>query len=115
MYGANETNPLIDPDAYYESDFVFMNLSELAAKGGRVTRVRFLTDFWPGMGKIADLSYCHGTLPDGTRVHVNVTGGDLMGCPMNKITGELINWAKKEGVFAKGIGLLDRGNWSILG
>jgi hypothetical protein len=27
--------------------------------------------------------------------------------------GALINWAKREGVYAKALGLLDEGNWSV--
>ena len=30
------------------------------------------------------------------------------------LRADFIEWAKAEGVFAKGIGLLDGGNWSVL-
>jgi hypothetical protein len=105
-YGVDETNPLGDSDAYYQREWEHMTLAALRDAGGKVTRVRWLTE-----RQYADLSYVHGTLPNGTPVRLThtPTGGlarDRMGI--------LIEWAKEEGVFAKGIGLLDRGNWSTL-
>lgn len=113
-YGVQEDNGLIDPDAYHKSreNSEFMSLAGLAAKGGRVTRLRLLTEKGPGY-RLWDVSYCHGELPDGTPVHVH--GGPL-GIAGHKgmVKGELIAWAKSEGVFAKGLGLLDEANWSVL-
>ena len=106
-----ETNPLVDPQAYYAETPEFVTLAELAARGGRITRVRFLTESIMGR-RVADLSYVHGEI-DGKRVSLRALPA-LYLTPMHKLAGELIEWAKSEGVYAKGVGLLDRGNWSTL-
>lgn len=114
VYGAMEINGLVDPDAYYQSrkNAQFMRLGELQKLGGRVTRLRFLTGSGYGGSRVWDVSYCHAELPDGTPVYV--TGGPL-GIPGKyKVKGELIRWAKSEGAFAKGLGLLDEANWSVM-
>lgn len=114
LYGVHEENGLVDPDAYHKSreNSEFMGLAGLAAKGGKVTRLRLLTEKGPGY-RIWDVSYCHGELPDGTPVHVY--GGPLC-MPGNRsmVKRELVQWAKSEGVYAKGLGLLDEANWSVL-
>lgn len=90
-----------------------MTLGELVAKGGRVTRVRILTDNWGGQ-KMADISYIHGTLPSGQIVplYVQAGSGPLWG--PKGLKAQFITWAKEEGVYAKGCGLLDESNWSVL-
>ena len=108
---ANETNGLVDAAAYHtrmHTDSVDMTLAQLGAARGRVTRLRLLSDRgcpW------VDVSYCHGVLPDGTPVRVTdaPTGLNLRG-----LKGDLIAWARESGVYAKGMGLLDEGNWSHL-
>lgn len=86
-------------------------LADLAAAGGRISRVRILAEYGRG-----DISYIHATLPDGTVVPVNLANmpSSGIGITMRTILGEFIAWAKAEGVYAKSLGLLDRGNWSIL-
>ena len=105
-YGVDETNPLGDSHAYYNREWEHMTLDSLRDAGGKVTRVRWLTE-----RQYADLSYVHGVLPDGRPVRLD-------GTPVGGLTrdrmGILIEWAKEQGVFAKGIGLLDQGNWSTL-
>ena len=101
-----QTNGLEDPTAYYSQEFAFMSLKELAAAGGRITRVRWLKE-----GRNHDLSYVHGELPSGQTVHVWNPGFYLR--PSWTLKRDLIDWAKEEGVYAKGIGLLDQANWSI--
>ena len=112
---ADETNGLTDPHGYHAArvDSEFMGLAELAQRGGRVTRVRWLTEAIGPKQRIADISYVHGELPDGTPVHVNITG-DLMCVAYPQMTAAILAWAKHEGVYAKALGLLDRSNWSIL-
>ena len=88
-----------------------MTLGELVRKGGKVTRVRLLTEVWPGRGRMADISYIHGTLPSGKVVPLRL---GVYGGPLRGLKGDFIAWAKEEGVFAKGCGLLDEANWSIL-
>lgn len=89
-----------------------MTLGELVRQGGRITRVRLLTEVWPGRGRMADISYIHGTLPSGkvVPIRLGVYGGNLL----RSLKGEFIQWAKEEGVYAKGCGLLDEANWSVL-
>lgn len=126
----------------------FVTLSELAARGGRIVRVRWIGgDYVPGRGKCYDLSYVHGEVVEACGVcdgrgQNRAGGGDnfqtstCRNCygegevskrvslvslpaafliPRRGIMGALIDWAKSEGVFAKGLGLLDDGNFSILG
>lgn len=102
--------------AYVETEDE-VTLSELAADGGKIVRVRWIGgDYIPGRGKCYDLSYVHGTKADGTRVRLNLQGCDAWSLiPRREIKGALIAWAKNEGVYAKGLGLLDEGNFSILG
>ena len=90
-----------------------MTLGQLVRAGGRVTRVRLLTENWGGR-RMADISYIHGTLPDGTVVplYIDASGGPLYGPQGMK--HEFVEWAKREGVFAKTCGLLDEENWSVL-
>jgi len=106
-----ESNPLTDSDAYYEREWAHMTLRELVANGGRVTRVRFLTESVMGR-RMADLSYVHGEV-NGKPVRLDNAPAIFL-TPMHKLAGELIEWAKSEGVYAKGCGLLDKGNWSTL-
>jgi hypothetical protein len=82
-------------------------LSELKAAGGRVCRVRIFREC--GM---MDLSSAHGVV---NGEMVRITQLPHIFCPTRHFKGQLISWAKDEGVFAKGIGLLDEGNWSVLG
>lgn len=108
-YNPDEVNGLTDPAAYYAEMPEFMTLGELVAAGGKVTRVRLLTEYRHGLGRICDLSYIHGTLPDGRRV--SVTHTPTLGY-FNRVSYDLVEWAKEYGVYAKGCGLLDRANWS---
>lgn len=109
-YGVVETNGL-DGSNYHDTvdhgqDYT---LNELAAAGGKVTRLRMLTERgYPYM----DISYAHGTLPDGRIVPINLAGADRL--RRRNLKGDLIEWAKREGVFAKRLGLLDEANWSVL-
>lgn len=92
-----------------------MTLAELSARGGRIVRVRWIGgDYIPGRGKCYDLSYVHGELKDGTRVRLShLPAAFLVAKHLRK--GAMIDWAKQEGVFAKGLGLLEDSNWSTLG
>jgi hypothetical protein len=93
----------------------FMTLAELKAKGGHIVRVRWIGgDYLPGRGKCYDLSYVQGQLADGTRVSITHLPAAFL-IPRRQLKGEMIAWAKAEGVFAKGLGLLDDGTYSILG
>lgn len=122
---ANETNPMIDSDAYFAEAPEFMTLAEFAKAGGKITRVRLLTERWPS-GRKADISYIHGVIAPRSTTDAGIAAAlttrvsitdlpvtdDLYG--KHGVKGVFIEWAKESGVFAKGLGLLDEGNWSVL-
>jgi hypothetical protein len=113
QYGVQESNPLPDGGhdwSLFEQDVYSLN--RLQAEGGKVVRLRMLTEAgFPFL----DISYCHGRLPNGRMVHINITCGQpRKGRNSEPYMSDLIAWAKAEGVYAKGLGLLDPGNWSIL-
>lgn len=93
-----------------------VTLGELAAQGGRITRVRWIGgEYIPGRGKCYDLCYVHGQIR-GEEVSVRLDGLENWALvPKHQRKGEMIAWAKAWGVFAKGLGLLDDSNWSTLG
>jgi hypothetical protein len=115
LYGAHETNGLLNGSEYHAAvDYsVQYTLKDVAEAGGKVTRLRLLTEVWPGAGRRCDVSYCHATLGNGKTVPVQV-GGNVSGVFLRDLKKALIDWAREEKVFAKGLGLLDEGNWSIL-
>lgn len=111
-YGVQETNPL--PADYDHGNRRDVTLAQLAAAGGRITRVRLLTEVRPGHGRIADVSYIHGIVLSATDTYaVRVTDYPSTGLLKN-VGSDFIAWGKDSGVFAKGIGLLDRTLWSVL-
>lgn len=115
-YGVQEFNGLENGTEYHSGRVGqdFISLGELAARGGKVTRLRFLTSGNMGGGvRIWDVSYCHGELPDGSPVSINNGPVGIVGTK-KAVMGELIDWAKSERVYAKGLGLLDQANWSVL-
>jgi hypothetical protein len=103
-YGSIETNGLVDGPAYHEIDRETVDWTE---RGLKITRLRLLTD---PCCPFYDVSYCHGTL-NGKPVTVSLPFHQV---PKVNPIPFLIDEAKKENVFAKGLGLLDKGNWSIL-
>lgn len=87
-----------------------MSLAEVAKRGGRITRVRILKE-----GGRCDISYIHATLADGTTVPLYLDmPSSGVGLWFREVKGEFIAWAKEQGVFAKGLGLLDESNWAVL-
>lgn len=112
-YGATESNGLVNGAEYHaQVDYSrFLSLAEVAKAHGTITRLRVLTERTPS-GTLCDVSYVHASLPSGEIVNVQNGVNNLT--PLRSLKGELIAWAKREGVFAKGLGLLDEGNWSIL-
>lgn len=111
---ANQTNGLdiIGFDYHDKVDYAeVMTLAQVAAAGGKITRLRILGG-GPADGFRADISYCHATLPDGKIVPLYADYP--MGFSLRQLKGELIAWAKEHKVFAKGLGLLDESNWSVL-
>lgn len=96
-----EVNGLVDGQAYHAE----RNKKEVqkvcwTTKGLKVTRLRMLSD--PGF-PVWDISYCHGIL-DGEHVDVELPFYQLS---KRGWKGEIIQYAKQDGVFAKGLGILD--------
>lgn len=112
-YGATETNGLVDGAAYHgEVDYSqTFSLEAVSRCGGKITRLRLIGDYVPGVGRVVDVSYIHAQMPGGKIVPVRSELPNLM--RMRDVKGEIIKWAKEQGVFAKGLGLLDEGNWSV--
>lgn len=111
-YGVQASGEVVTAEYHQGVDYADqMTLGALVAAGGRVTRVRLLTEVWPGRGRMADISYIHGTLPSGKVVPLYV---DVQSGALRDLKGEFIAWARREGVYAKGCGLLDEANWSVL-
>ena len=67
----------------------------------RINRLRLLSDpgfpFW-------DVSYCYGTLKDGSRVRVSLPRHQFSKRALKK---DLLDMCKEAGVYGKGLGLFD--------
>lgn len=106
-YGYLESNPINDAvKAHREAADEIVELDD--PRLARIVRLRLVSD--PGF-PLWDLSYCYGTLKDGTHARVQI---DELHISRRAPKKDLIAIAKREGVFAKGLGLLDENNWSIL-
>jgi len=111
---SSQTNP-VTADYHKTIDYSdFHTLRALSDAGGHVSRIRVLADNWGGQGYMCDVSYVHGVLPNGQSVPIAVPleAGSLYG--PKGLKSRLIDWAKDEGVYAKGLGMLDETNWSVL-
>lgn len=107
-YGVQATGEVVTSEYHDQVSYTDeMTLAQVAKAGGKITRLRVLRE-----GRYCDISYCHATLPGGKIVPVRVTGG--IGHLFYGLKGSLIEWAKEEGVYAKGLGLLDESNWAVL-
>lgn len=99
-YGIKETNPVTRE--YHEERHKNGPLRRVdwTEKGLRITRLRLLSDpgfpFW-------DVSYCHGIL-DGEHVDVQLPFDQL---PKRAVSKTIVEHAKRDGVYARGIGILD--------
>ena len=102
---SGETNGLVNPSKYHEA--VTHRITETLywddARLKQITRVRLVSD--PGF-PAWDLSYCHGLDVDGNPVQVELPFSQL---PKGKgrIQGAIIAHAKRDGVFAKGLGIFN--------
>lgn len=94
-----------DPTAYHNERNASANKAggiqavDWSTKGLRVTRLRLLSD--PGY-PYWDVSYCHGEL-NGKHVDVLLPFSHL---PKRGMSKEIVEHAKRDGVFAKGLGIL---------
>ena len=100
-----ETNGLVDPSKYHEAvtHRIEETLSWDDARLAKITRLRLVSD--PGF-PAWDLSYCHGVDVDGNPVEVELPFSQL---PKGKgrIQKAIIAHAKRDGVFAKGLGIFN--------
>lgn len=102
VYGYSETNPIKAGYKAPDGPAVEWTDKRLA----KITRLRLISDVgFPNW----DVSYCHGELHDGTRVDVVLPFLQLPKSRYGKggIQKAIIFWAKKEKVFAKGLGIFD--------
>lgn len=98
-YGVNETAGLENGLAYHKTDrstVVDWTDKRLA----RITRLRLLSD--PGY-PAWDVSYCHGVLADGTECRVQLPFDQV---PKGRVSAFIVDQAKRDGVFAKRLGIL---------
>jgi len=98
-----ETSGLVDGIAYHDerhSQEGGVETVDWTTKGLYVTRLRLLSD--PGF-PWWDVSYCHGRL-NGRHVNVQLPFSQL---PKRGMKVAIIEAAKHDKVFAKGIGVLD--------
>ena len=107
IHGAPEVNGLLDPKAYHNEMGDLKRSVDWTEPGLYVHRLRLLTDRGYPMW---DVSYCHGTMPDGTYVRVRLPFHQL---PRRGMKRALVEHAKRDGVYARGLGILD--NISLLG
>ena len=96
VYGCRETFPL--PES--ERGKPCTKHVAWTAKGLRITRLRLLSD--PGF-PLWDVSYCWGIL-DGEKVRVILPFDQL---PKRGMSRAIVQHAQRDGVYAKGIGILD--------
>lgn len=104
-YGVCETNPIGEG---YHNEKIVGTLDWNDPDLKRVTRLRLLSDFGFPMW---DVSYCHGINQKGERVNVYLPFDQL---PRGKtkagkgaMLSALLWYAKRDKVYAKGLGILD--------
>ena len=97
-----ETNPLRDPSSYHKEE-ITESVEWTAPRLGRIVRLRLLSD--PGF-PLWDVSYCHGILKDGSKVSVELPFDQLRKGGRGSVSKQIIAYAKKDGVYAKGLGVL---------
>lgn len=97
-YGCNEQNP-ISGTMKKAHDEIKRSVAWWEVK--KIVRLRLLSD--PGF-PMWDVSYCTGVMSDGEVVDVMLPFSQL---PKRGYKRAIVNYAKKDGIFAKGIGVLD--------
>ena len=101
-YGVSETNPIdeaghkLRKEVYANNIIVEWNDPDLV----KIERLRFLSD--PGF-PMWDVSYCYGRLRDGRAVKVDLPFSQL--CKNQSINSQIIEYAKRDRVYAKGLGI----------
>lgn len=122
-YGVHQTNGM-DPEDLKAMRSAIAGVVYWTCPGLRITRLRLLSDVgYPEW----DVSYCWGTAPArevyGDKIPTGISPSDRVSVrvqlPFGRLSkrrmlSEIIDAAKKDNVFAKQIGILDKGNWSTL-
>lgn len=101
QYSAMNTNPIENLDPAHQTTADSPTVDWTDPNLARITRLRFVSD--PGY-PMWDLSYCIGLLRDGTPCRVQVP---FFQVPKQNVTGTILDHARRDRVFAKGLGLLD--------
>lgn len=107
-YGAVETNGLMPGDQQILLDSLKGTVYWDDPALDRIFRLRLLTD--PGF-PMYDVSYCYGTLKNGDNVRVKLPFYQLR---KKTWKSEIIEHAKRDGVYAKRLRVLDQDVVSIL-
>ncbi len=103
-HGVSETNPIdeaghkLREDVYKDYIVVEWTDPQLA----KIERLRLLSD--PGY-PVWDVHYCYGRLKNGQAVKVDLPFDQLR--KNRSINSQIIEYAKKDGVYAKGLGIFD--------
>jgi len=96
-----ERNGLVNPQQYHEAvTFQIRRSVEWTEPCLRITRLRLLSD---ASFPMWDVSYCHGII-DGEPVDVMLPFSQL---PKRRLSAAIIEYAKRDHVYAKGLGILD--------
>lgn len=99
-YGALESNGLVNGQEYH-ADYTKARTVDWTEKNLRITRLRLLSD--PGF-PAWDVSYCHGVLPTGEKVVVQLPFDQL---PKKKYHAAIVAYAKQDRVYAHGLKIFD--------
>lgn len=100
-HGVSETNPLDDAGRKRNEDAADGPMVEWTDPNlAKIERLRLLSD--PGF-PMWDVSYCYGRLKDGTACRVDLPFDQLR--KDRKINAQIIEYAKKDKVYAKGLGI----------
>ena len=97
------TNMLENPAEYHKemTHKIKGSVSWADRRLSKIVRMVLLTDRYAPM---INIGYIHGVLEDGTPVDVEVPFFDL---PKRGYKGEILKYAKRDNVFAKGLGLFE--------
>lgn len=100
----NETNPISDfPNYHHDVTDRIEGCVYWTEPGLKVVRLRFLSE--PGFNAW-DVSYCHGQLPNGKFVDVQLPFSQLkkFNDPINR---QIVKFARADDISAKELGILD--------
>lgn len=96
-----QTNSLENPSEYHRAiTRQIKRVVKWTEPGLYIIRLRLLSD--PGLSWW-DVSYCHGMIGD-EPVRVELPFSEV---PKGKVSQFIVNHAKKDGIYARGLGILD--------